>query len=599
MKIARITRRLFLLPSDHFGVRDGKMYYGKYDTEGEIVEPPHWTSPAGVGFTNRANNLPECDEGVCFTKSTTYRDIFPFGENRGTPNKPFLSTMGITAGKTFAYSLGGIRSRDGDVYEIVPSTTVNNRTSNFIVYCEILMEDAGHFLVMCKEAATVSDLSHFGARNGLVLIDKAKSSLPIPLVYGYFDCIYLGDRKGPNSERQPTFAIMSNYLHATPTPSIAGVLPLPSFEGSLGVTHGQRLHMLTLTKPTSIRAPAAWAWTFQRKLGNGFINSTTLFGLRYQITADQSAVQYDSEGYLARFSYTGYVPELGADTWTYVNNANTYYESLPQKFGVTHLDFSLSETNVPTVAITTQQIELPQNLLDFSWKLTGHAGQVYDRFISLVSGRSWYVGSTYYCIMSGGSTGQYVRTSPTQRASPEFPLVLIKADVDEYRNLTNITFTEFPYKLGADCTLGVYLLSDSKDMVWMPDTGIAGSKLGLLDLRGPTPVLEVASLPARTTALGTSGDKLVLTLQREQRPYLVTTGTQPDVTLAFEDADVLYGTDTNLIVSSSEDATLTIKLYLCAHLGSDLVEIAVSAGVPSTVPITVYGTASAHIIGIE
>lgn len=610
MKVKKIHKRSNIHPSTAWGDRNGKLYYG---SAGEGFTP----SPAPVyasfnympgQFFRLNNNVPECDEGVSFNGSLSPAAVTAFGANKGIRNRPFLSKMGVTAGKEFIYQNGALVSTDNTfLMRQGPGRSSTDRTKHYETYSEILFETTTHFFLFNKSALSTNNTYGLARLN---CVPKFNNAEVLQVFSGDFDLIYLGKcRTATEGTYRHCIAIFSTRITEANadttwqyTTSMNITPPTGEYQFST-MEGGAKLHILTITEDSNTGAND-FAWLLSgRKLGSGSLggNYTANRGHKIRISPDESLVVTDAEGFITRFSYLGHLPELGNETWVTKTTSSSVVaqEKLQQTFGLCHIDFGTPTTFLPVPVITTQPIALPDELMQLSWGFYASSASPREAGTALVAGRVWKVDGKLFGILTNGNT--LYASLRAERTVPNMPITVLSADIDEQNNLSNVSFKFLPNNLGMNSPVEVMLLSADKKKVWMPNIVQPITKLGYIDLTTDTPTVETHEFTQHTIiALGVRGDDLLVCLNNmEYTPYIVGPGTLPNISMSFDKSSYAYGETAILTVISNADCTITLKLIQCSHNGYQKINSDITANTPQEFQLKVAGSPSAHLIEVE
>lgn len=611
MRVKSVHNRTKFHPSNFMGVRDGKLYYDRYgDGFTPTLMGERYLSSGGSqlngSYLFRNNAAPEAFESTATCPSVTNsgaRQQMCIGHLRGLKTRPFVSTKGVTAGKSFVCAGFGIQATDGSLglcsHQWSNVAQDIAAISNLEFQGEIVYESAVDFFVYFRWTHRVS--STYGLAR-MYRVPKDPAVAVSMILCGYFDCIFLGLHKGAATPR-PTFAIFSNScwtLSASGTNNVAIVAPATGATNDMttqpSTGMGENLMVLSLDNEANAGATASWSWLLSRRIGKGKLNGN-MGGLKLQISSDRSMIVNTVDGYLKRFSYIGHIPEISAETWNYTGVNGPVQEQLQQNFGVVHLDFSTAgDGTTPFVTASNQQINLPQELLDVRWTCNGSAVSGNNNS-ALAQGRAWRVGNKQYALLTNATTFALYASGGTGRVDPDMPIALLQADVDANGALSNPTFTLLPARLGASIQPSCFLLSEDGKIVWMPDAKRT-ALIGVLDLRSGSPVVSTVSVPSHI-AYGTDGSNLLVVTEPYQELKIVEFGNAPNFTMTFDKSSYSFGEAGTLTVTADANVTAKLRLMRCVSQGNREVTLTLVANTPQQLPVRIEGIASAHVVSVE
>lgn len=609
MKVKKIHKRSELHPSTAWGDRNGKLYYG-YAGEGFTPSP----APVYALFNymrgqyiRLTNNVPECDEGVSFRSTQSPATVTAFGVNRGIRNRPFLSKLGVTQGKEFICQNGALVSTDHTfLMRQGPGTTATERTRHYETYSEVLFETTTHFFLSNKSA--LQPHNTYGTAR-LTCVAKSNNAEIAQVFSGDFDLVYLGKcRTATEGVYRHCIAVFSTRITEASastswqyTTSVGITAPTGEYQFSTA-GGGAKLHILTVKEDSSASANDFMWLLSGRPLGHGSFggNYYANRGHKIRVSPDETFVVKDAEGFITRFSYLGHLPELGDETWVTktVNTNVVAQEQLQQTFGLCHIDFGAPTTFLPVPLITTQHITLPDELMQLRWGFYNSHQTAQQCGAALLAGRTWKVDGKLFGVVTTGNTAY--STYYVERTTPDMPITVLTADMDDQNNLSNISFKFLPVNLGLNSPVEVMLLSSDKKKVWMPNLIHPIRKLGYIDLTDETPVVETHEFADEIIALGTRGDDLLLCLNNTTcTPYLVSAGTIPNISMSLDKSNYVHGETATLTVAADADCTITLKLVQCSHNGYQKINRALTANTPQEFQLKVAGSPSAHLIEVE
>lgn len=616
--LSSLTSRLLessspLAVSNNVGERDGSIYYGNLSESGRSVTAfpdvvgniSGWLPNSPYRTLARRNVVPECDEGIAVASGTM--KSLTYGKSRGVKNRLFNSVMGVTKGRSFLCTNGGIASTDlkFQLSTVVGSSSSEIRANYDLTVDEILFESETHFVVLSRNASRTYVTK---GESRLLRVSKTAVNVgPDILVSGYFDAVYLGEcRTNTVGGRNHCLAVLSSIVTSRTASTSNMVWTAPVYDSPLLETArtdssadgGTFLHLLGIG---DVANNTDYRWMLEsRPLGLGLITSATrgIRGLKFKTIFDDSMAVRDSEGFVTRISYAGYIPELEEEYWN--TSSPTGEVKLQQNFGINHIDLVGTAETIPTINVTHQQIGLSQTMLDLTWNYGVNTTANLDlgRFLgnSLLSGRAWRSGSKFNCFLVAGDFNFNQNHAAVN--SPDVPLTVIQADIDENNNLSNISYLEFPGWNVPDATYELSLLSGNRKMVWFPELRDK-TTVRLLDLRGETPAVYLEGFSEEFKSLGALEDKL-LVVPKEGAPSVVEVNPKGSVSISFDKEEYSVGDTATLTLQSPSRVTVEVRLLGCCTLNrTATVTLDLNPSEPKTVDVEIFGLPSAHVITLQ